>query len=140
MSMLKNNFFANRILSVDSCILLLRIFTVCLLFYKHGYEKIFGFREMLGNFPDPIGIGKLPGLTFALITDSICTVLIAIGLFTRISALLILINLSVAFIGVHNGTINDHGEAMILYIINMLFLFLAGPGKYSLDAKNHFKI
>ena len=108
---------------------------MCLLFYKHGYEKIFGFQEMLQNFPDPIGIGKEPSFFFAFIADSICSILILLGLFTRVAAFLILINLFVAFLGFHNGMINDHGEAMMLYATNVLILIFTGPGMLSLDAR-----
>lgn len=122
-----------KILSADACLLLLRLATAALLFYKHGYEKVFTFQEMLAHFPDPLGIGKLPSLIYASITDVCCTVLLAMGLFNRVATLLLLINLLVAFIGVHHIKVNDHGEAMLLYMINLVFLFFAGPGKMSFD-------
>ena len=122
-----------KILSADTCLLTLRLATTALLFYKHGYEKVFSFQDMLSHFPDPLGIGKLPGLIYATITDALCTVLLAAGLFNRVATSLLLINLLVAFIGVHQGIVNDHGEAILLYMINLIFLFFAGPGEMSLD-------
>ncbi|MEN0053256.1 MAG: DoxX family protein [Mucilaginibacter sp.] len=127
------NVFSRKFLPVDSCLLFLRLATAIVLFSKHGYEKIFHFQEMLSHFPDPIGIGKLPGLIYATITDACCTLLLALGLFSRVAVVLLLSNLLVAFIGVHQGAVNDHGELMILYMINLIFLFFTGPGRISFD-------
>jgi len=138
--MFSNKLLSPRTVSADACLLIFRITTMSLLFAKHGLEKIIGFQEMLSGFPDPIGIGKTPSFLFAFFTDTICTILILVGLFSRFASFLILINLLVALFAFHHGIINDHGEAMILYIITVLFLLNIGPGKYSLDAIiNNFK-
>lgn len=123
----------NPLISIDVAMLVLRIGVGMLIFINHGIEKIFSFNQMLETFPDPIGIGRLPGLLFALIADGVCTVMIAIGFFTRISSLLICINLLAAFILVHKGNIVDtHGELATIYFVASLFIFLYGSGKISI--------
>jgi uncharacterized membrane protein YphA (DoxX/SURF4 family) len=44
-----------------------------------------------------------------------------------------LINILVAHFLVFDGSINDHGELSLLYVVNISVIFLAGPGKISLD-------
>ena len=124
--------------STDAGLLLLRV-TVCMsLFIKHGTEKLFTFSQMSAHFPDPLHIGAVPSLAFAMIADGICMPLIVIGLATRWAALISFINLFVAWALVHHflflGKGADHGEVVWLYIAGMATLFITGPGRYSIDA------
>lgn len=124
--------------STDAGLLLMRI-TVCMsLFLKHGTEKLFTFSQMTAHFPDPLHIGAVPSLAFAMVADGICMPLIVIGLATRWAALISFINLFVAWAFVHHfgffGKGTDHVELVWLYIAGMLTLFITGPGRYSVDA------
>lgn len=139
--MFKTKQFNQPIISVDLALFFLRITLGALIFINHGIEKIFTFNAMLAIFPDPIGIGKFPSLIFALLTDGICSILIIFGLFTRISALLLSINLLVAFVIFHKLQITDvHGELVAIYLTVTLLLFIYGPGNISVDKllKNKF--
>ncbi len=122
----------------DLGLLALRVAGVVPLILKHGLEKIFTFSAMAAHFPDPLHIGAVPSLLFALVSDSICSVLLIAGLATRWAALISLINLCVAWAFVHHfqffGRGADHGELIVLYIAIMITLLLAGAGKYSVDA------
>lgn len=119
---------------MDIGLLLLRIWLAIGLFTNHGWEKLFRFNEMLEKFPDPLLLGKTPGLIFALICDGICSILVALGLFTRISSALIAINMSVAFFIFWKSQISEiHGELPFIYLGAYLFLLFSGAGKFSLD-------
>ncbi len=122
----------------DCGLLALRLFAALPLFLKHGTEKLFRFSHMAGHFPDPLHIGVVPSLIFAMLSDGICSVLLILGLATRWAALVIFINVGVALAFVHHfsvfGPQGDHGELMLLYLGAMAALFFSGGGKYSLDA------
>jgi len=124
--------------SQDAGLLALRVAGVLPLLLKHGLEKVFTFSAMAAHFPDPLHIGPIPSLVFAMLSDAICTVLLILGLATRWAALVCLINLGVAWAFVHHfqffGRGADHGEVMVVYMAIMLTLLLAGAGKYSMDA------
>lgn len=125
----------------DLGLLALRIGAGVSLFLKHGLEKIDpGFwREMATSFPDPAHIGHLPSLTIAMISDSICSLLIALGLMSRLASTYVFVILSVAWAFTHHfiyfgkGIEPKHGELIVMYITVSLGLALLGPGKYSVD-------
>jgi len=125
--------------NTDVALLALRITAALSLFIKHGIEKAFTFSAMVPTFPDPIGIGRGPSLFIAMIGDSICSILMVIGLGTRWAALISFTNIMVAWILVHHfaylgkNPIAGHGELIVLYLSVTLTLFFAGPGKYSID-------
>ena len=124
----------------DSGLLILRLTTITPLFLKHGIEKIFTFSQMAAHFPDPLHIGPVPSLVFAMVSDSICTLLMILGLATRWAAAIVFVNVIVAWALVHHfeffGHAADHGELIVLYLGVTLTLFLSGPGRYSLGARN----
>ena len=123
--------------NADIGLLVLRVGVSLSLFLKHGWEKLTGYSTMVQHFPDPIGIGAHAGLAFALITDGICTVLIAAGLFTRVASALLIINLLTAFFLVHHAAFftDGHVELVAVYIIVFAAILVSGPGRFSIDAR-----
>jgi len=121
----------------DWGLLCLRVWFGMSLFLKHGWEKPTNFERMSQHFPNPLHIGPVPSLIFALISDAICSVLVVLGLGTRWAALLVFINIFVAWSFVHHfqffGRGADHGEAVVLYLGAFLALAIMGPGRLSLD-------
>lgn len=124
--------------SQDVGLLVLRLSVCVPLFLKHGLEKVLTFSTMAQHFPDPLHIGVLPSLIFAMISDAICMPLLVVGLATRWAALWSFINLFVAWGFVHHfqffGRGGDHGELMVLYLGALATLFVAGAGRLSIDA------
>lgn len=124
--------------SQDAGLLALRLIAVTPLLLKHGLEKIFTFSQMAQHFPDPLGIGPVPSLLFAMVSDAICTALLILGLATRWAAPIAFINIFVAWAFVHHfqffGHEGDHGELIVVYLGVIVTLFLAGAGKYSIDS------
>lgn len=126
-----------RGVSHDAGLLMLRLVGVTPLLMKHGLEKVFTFSAMAAHFPNPLHVGPVPTLVFAMLSDAICSTLLILGLATRWAALICLINISAAWALVHHfqffGHGADHGEVMVLYIAIMLTLLLSGAGRYSID-------
>lgn len=92
---------------------------------------------MAPNFIDPFGIGKTPSLALAVCGELVCSALIVVGLFTRVAALGAAITMGVAFWFAHGARLtgNGNGEMAFVFLGVYLALFLAGGGKFSLDAK-----
>lgn len=121
----------------DVGLLILRVLAGLSLFLKHGWEKLSGYSTMVQHFPDPIHIGAHASLSFALLSDGICSLLIVMGLATRPAAAVILINLLVVFSLVHHAAFfsSSHVELVLVYIAAFAAILLCGPGKFSLDAQ-----
>ncbi|HTV07013.1 MAG TPA: DoxX family protein [Acidobacteriaceae bacterium] len=122
----------------DAGLLALRVIAGTSLLLKHGLEKVEHFGMMAAHFPNPLHIGAVPSLAFAMIGDFVCSILVVLGLGTRWAAAWSFVNIFVAWAFVHHflffGRGADHGELIVLYLAAMLTLVLAGPGKYSVDA------
>lgn len=122
--------------NIDTGLLMLRVWLGVSLLVKHGLEKILHFDKMRQHFPDPIGVGPTVGLLFALLSDAICSVLIALGVFTRLAALFEVINLLVIFVFMHRFSfMQEHAETVYLYLGGYLTILLCGPGRFSIDSR-----
>jgi putative oxidoreductase len=123
--------------SKDAGLLALRVLVAATMLLRHGLEKFSNFSAMAAHFPNPLHIGAVPSLMFATLADGICSVLLILGLATRWAALIEFVNLFVAWSLVFHfaffGRTGGEGELIVLYLGAMVALFLAGPGKYSVD-------
>lgn len=102
----------------------------------HGYQKLFG--GMMPGFTAGVtALGfPLPHL-FAYLaagTEFFGGILIALGLFTRLAALFLFINMSVAAFLAHGGDPLDKKELALAYWTAAGAVGLLGAGPYALDA------
>jgi len=100
----------------------------------HGIPKINMLSDPSG-FPDPVGVGGTVSLILALIGEVVAPILIIIGFKTKWAAIPAIITMGVAAFVVHATDDLGTKEMALLYFIAFLVIFLAGPGKYSLDRK-----
>ncbi|RMC32966.1 DoxX family protein [Paracoccus alkanivorans] len=111
---------------------LLRV-VAALIFMAHGTQKILGFPASDMN----PGVMSLPWI--AGVMELVGGPLLILGLFTRPVAFLLSGQMAFAYWMVHAPrspfpVLND-GDASILYCFVFLYLFFAGPGPVSLDAR-----
>ena len=116
----------------SGAILLLRIF-IGLLMITHGWGKLSNFEAFAGGFPDPIGIGSKLSLMLAIGAELFASVFLILGLLTRLSAVPLAFTMGVAFFVVHAADPFQTKELALVYLGAYIYLFLVGPGKYSLD-------
>lgn len=113
---------------------LLRI-TTALLFLQHGLVKLFGFPPDAAPGPQPL----LSLLGVAGVIETVTGLLLVLGLFTRPAAF-VAAGFSAAAYWYAHGTqsfypIVNQGELAALYCFVFLYLFLAGPGAFSIDSR-----
>ena len=120
-------------------LLLLRIIGGSMMVYNHGWGKITAGPEKwnrLGHaLTDIIGFEFLS--TFfgfmAAFSESVCALLIVIGLFTIPASILLSFTMFVA--SLNHIMDSEMPELAIMYCLSSLVLILSGPGKFSLDQK-----
>ncbi len=101
----------------------------------HGLGKLLHFSDIVGGFPDPIGLGQHTTLTLVVIAEVFAALFLVVGLFTRLASLVLVIDMFVAYLMVHKAEIGGQGtgELAFLYLAGYVTLLMAGGGLFSLD-------
>ena len=87
--------YANRY-GVSLFLLAMRVF-IGMLFMMHGLDKAVNFNILVGNFPDPFGIGSFATLLLVVFAELFCAIFFIFGLLYRIIMIPMIIAMSVAF-------------------------------------------
>ena len=117
----------------DFALLFLRITIGGFMLFGHGWSKLTAFGEYFHSFSDPLGLGPEISYILTVGAEVLCSVFIILGLFTRFAAIPLAITMIVAaFIILKNESWNDK-EFALLYLIPYITIFIAGPGRYSVD-------
>lgn len=85
------------------------------------------------RFADPFGLGPTFSLALATFAEVVCSVLVLIGLGTRLAAIPLILTMLVALIYVHGGDPFPKLELPFHFLMIYLVLLFAGSGKYSVD-------
>ena len=126
------NIYENK-KSMDMALLVVRI-TVAGLMLAHGLPKL----EMLLSgdpvqFPAVFGLSAASSLALAIFAEVVCSVLILVGLGTRLAVIPLIFTMLVAAFYIHSADPFARKEPAILYLLPYVMLLLAGSGKYALD-------
>jgi putative oxidoreductase len=106
-----------------------------LLFMEHGVQKVFG---LLGGFGGPGQTAVLASRFGAAgVLECVGGLLLIVGLFTRPVALVLLLEMLVAFATVHfpqgGSPMQNGGELALLYALIFTVLLVHGAGPFSID-------
>src|SRR5690606_1139058 len=137
-------------LNADLGLLLFRIALPFLMIRYHGWGKLAGWadesqrlprlfslegaRKELHTFPDYLGIGSEASYLLVTWLETFGALCIMAGLLARLHSLGLAVAMLVAFFFHHGASFNG-GETAFAYAFCYLLLFLAGPGRYSLDRR-----
>ena len=122
--------------------LILRVCVGLMIFYIHGWHKSHDGLAFLNNgtpwklaeevaemgLPMPV-----PAAFAATTVQFVCSLMLILGLFTRLNALLLSGTLSVAIL--QNLLAHRDPQLAILYTLVVLAMIFLGGGRYSLDAR-----
>jgi putative oxidoreductase len=106
---------------------------VGLMFFCHGAQKIFRWFTPPGQPGGPLSPLSIVGGWIEILAG----LLIAVGLFTRLAAFIASGQMAVAFFMMHAKDsvvpIINKGELAVVYCFLFFYIFLYGPGAWSLD-------
>jgi putative oxidoreductase len=139
---------ANEI-NINLGLLLIRLI-IGLLMAFYGYEKLSHFSEMAASDfwlknVSFFGLSSKIALGLTVFAELICSILLILGLFTRISLFFLAFCMAWIFLVVFPMSILDKGDNgyqfndAFVYFMVYLGLFFTGSGKYSLDHKLFYK-
>lgn len=123
----------------DLGLLFLRLGFGGVMFMEHGWGKLAQFSEKVAMFPDPLGLGQTASLSLVIFAEVFCSILIMVGLTTRLAAIPLVITMCVAAFGIHVADPFAKKELALLYAMVFSGLFFTGPGPFSVDAMIHAK-
>ena len=118
--------------SVNIAILVLRV-GIAVLMLVHGLPKLMTL--VSGEpvqFPALIGTPAI-SLGLAVFAEVICSILILMGLATRLATIPLIITMLVAVLYIHGADPFAKQEMGLHYLIGYVVLLLTGSGRYSLD-------
>ena len=116
----------------NTAMLLLRL-VVGFLMINHGYGKLVRFGEMQGKFMNFLGLGQTVSLALVVFAEFFCSIFLILGLFTRLSAIPLIVAMSIALFKAHNADFFGDGEKAALFLGCYLVLLILGPGRISVD-------
>jgi putative oxidoreductase len=120
---------------MDAGLLVLRLWIGLTLLCLHGWGKLSGFSALADKFPDPLGVGSPVSMGLATFAETVCALFLALGLFTRLAALILVIHFSVAFSLVHHFVLKGQmsGEPAFIYLAGCVTVLIAGGGRLAVD-------
>ncbi|MDI1428664.1 DoxX family protein [Polyangium sorediatum] len=124
---------ALRARSLDLGLLVLRVGSAALIWTFHMVRKLADFDHELRAFPDPLGVGHAASFVMALGAEGVCSLLVALGLATRLSSLPIVFTMMMVLVLGARGFEGADVQSAILYALPYVVLVLTGPGRWSLD-------
>ncbi len=97
----------------------------------HGVPKL---QKLLsGNlaFADPFGIGESTSLILAVFAEVICSVLLILGVATRLASVPLIITMAVASFMIHGNDPFQKKEMALLYLLVYVSILVFGGGNYA---------
>jgi putative oxidoreductase len=123
----------NYSIGINWSLLLLRL-TSGGLMLTHGipkWNKLFGEEPI--TFADPIGLGEVWSLILVTFAEVVCSILVMLGLVTRMALFFLIITMAVAaFVQLVGDPLNKI-ELPLFYLMVFISLLISGAGKYSID-------
>lgn len=115
-------------------LLILRV-AASLMMMTHGWQKIQNYDAISGAFPDPIGLGSSVALCLVIFAEFFCSILIILGIGTRLAAIPPLITMLVAAFVAHAADGFGKQELPLLYATVYVTLILVGGGAWGIGQK-----
>lgn len=113
----------------------LLIVRICVagLMLTHGFPKLEKIMNGNWGFADTWGIGSTLTLVLVVFAEFFCSILLALGLATRLALIPLIITMTVAVFQIHWADPLSKKELPLLFLMFFITIFITGPGKYSID-------
>lgn len=113
-------------------LLLLRVGFGCFMMV-HGVQKIMNYSDMVETFADPLGMGSQLSLIATIGSEVGCSLLLILGLGTRLAAIPLAFTMGVALFVVNADAEWQAKELAAVYLAVYAAIIFTGPGRFSLD-------
>ena len=114
---------------MDWAVLYLRLFTGASMLF-HNIGKIQNYNEIISSYPSPLYINPAAVFVIVTVAEALLAVLIIMGLWVRMSALVMSLGILLMFAWGGFGA----GEPEFAWLGIYVFLIVSGGGLYAFDA------
>jgi len=114
-------------------LLILRVSFGTMMLAGHGLPKLLEFSSRASSFPDLIGVGSYFSLVLAIAAEFFCSVLLILGIGTRLAVLPLIVTMLVAATMFHGADPWAKKELAVCYLSAFIVIFICGGGGISLD-------
>ena len=118
--------------SFNTALLVLRL-GFGILMAHHGYQKFSNFHQTEGFMMNFMGIGKSASTALVVFAELFCSILIILGLFTRLACIPLIILCCVIVFKATGSDFFGKSEIGVLYLTTFVALLFTGAGKISVD-------
>lgn len=129
-----NKWLQSTPLKFDGMLLVFRMVVGLGMAFGHGLPK---FQKLVAGgeikFYSFLGMGPEISLVLAVGAEFFASLLLVLGLWTRLSLIPLIITMAVAVFLVHGGDPFSKMETALLYLGAYVLLLVMGPGRFSLD-------
>jgi len=119
--------------SSHAALLIFRVVAAGLML-THGIpklQKLFSGGEI--QFVDPFGLGLVVTLVLVVFAEFFCSILVLLGLLTRLAVIPLMITMATAATVVHANDPFGVKEKALLFLLIFALLLVFGSGRYSVD-------
>ncbi|MCF2219228.1 DoxX family protein [Chryseobacterium sp. PS-8] len=116
----------------DIALLIVRVF-IGFAMLSHGFPKLQMLLEGKSDFFDFLGLGSQITLGLTVFAEFACSILLVLGLFSRISLGFLMFTMIIAGFVVHGADPFEKREMSLIYLSIYLLLMVFGVGKFSVD-------
>lgn len=120
-------------ISTDFGSLVLRLSFGGSMLVQHGWPKLMGFSERMDSFADPFGMGSTFSLVLIILAEVVCSVLVILGLWTRIALIPLILGMAVIAFMMKAGEPFGEKELALVYLFAFIALLFTGSGRFSID-------
>lgn len=116
----------------DIILLVIRIF-IGFAMLSHGFPKLQMLIEGQKDFYDFLGMGPQITLGLTVFAEFACSILLILGLFSRIALGFLIFTMVIAGFVVHSADPFEKQELSLVYLCIYLMLMVFGTGNFSVD-------
>ncbi|WP_295200054.1 DoxX family protein [uncultured Chryseobacterium sp.] len=116
----------------DLVLLAVRVF-IGFAMLSHGFPKLQMLIEGKTDFYDFLGMGPQVTLGLTVFAEFVCSILLILGLFSRVALGFLIFTMLIAGFVVHSADPFEKQEMSLIYLAIYLMLMVFGVGKFSVD-------
>ena len=117
----------------DYVLLLYRVAISMSFLFIHGSKKVMNFQDEVQHIPDPFNMGGTTATVIAIFSNVVCSIFVALGLFTRLFAIGAFMIPFIGLLIVHADDPWVVKDVPLMYSLAFGVIIMLGPGRYSLD-------